>query len=435
MVLQELPPEVIENILTYLTPIDILRTSWCCKTLQSIANNEQVWVKCALREYSVDLRNSIRRLTDDKYSDNQSTCTSARIFTIKILMHFGSYFKELWQLESHKYYGGLAKLLYHDWCVYLVVLDPPPHPHTEERLQPDILCRIYLNKDDESIFETYFSNQKQQIGHGIPLQILHSELNAKMVSTWKPLSYEFMRNYLNETYLAIFRKRFGLPYLDLAAQRLLHRNEFLNSKQQHFTTFRPYNTVIPPFHPIRPGLFKGTYSSHGIEIINLLYEDDLKTITGRKVTGDPNVPCDKVSFQAYLDQAMHLTLEDKKSFERIRDVMTSEEGIQKIPSEKDQTAKPFAHPNNCRIDASIERDIFKTELWRFQARCQVSPTGYIDPKFIQGNFIVFSEDTFGVIFIDLQSLGIFDRVQEPLCNNSNFADVLQKLPEDILGQY
>ena len=132
---------------------------------------------------------------------------------------------------------------------------------------------------------------------------------------------------------------------------------------------------------------------------------------------------------------MHLTLDDKKSFGRIRDVMNSEEGIRKIPSENDQTTKPFAHPTNCRIDASIERDIFKTELWRFQAKCQVSPTGYIDPEFIQGNFIIFSEDTFGVIFIDLQSLGIFDRVQEPLCNNSNFAEVLQKLPEDILGQY
>ena len=88
---------------------------------------------------------------------------------------------------------------------------------------------------------------------------------------------------------------------------------------------------------------------------------------------------------------MHLTLDDKNSFERIRDVMSSEERIQKMPSEKDQTVKPFAHPNNCRIDAAIERDIFKTELWRFQARCQVSPTGYIDPKFIDGNFIIFSD--------------------------------------------
>ena len=36
--------------------------------------------------------------------------------------------------------------------------------------------------------------------------------------------------------------------------------------------------------PIQPGLFKGTYESHGLELIILDYEDDRKKVNATKVT-------------------------------------------------------------------------------------------------------------------------------------------------------
>lgn len=36
--------------------------------------------------------------------------------------------------------------------------------------------------------------------------------------------------------------------------------------------------------PIQPGLFKGTYSAHGIEILSLDYNDDLTEVTVTKIT-------------------------------------------------------------------------------------------------------------------------------------------------------
>jgi len=36
--------------------------------------------------------------------------------------------------------------------------------------------------------------------------------------------------------------------------------------------------------PIQPGLFKGTYSSHGLELITLVYEEDQNKVTAVKVT-------------------------------------------------------------------------------------------------------------------------------------------------------
>lgn len=36
--------------------------------------------------------------------------------------------------------------------------------------------------------------------------------------------------------------------------------------------------------PIQPGLFKGTYSAHGIEVLSLDYDEDLTEVTVTKIT-------------------------------------------------------------------------------------------------------------------------------------------------------
>ena len=405
--LEDLPPEVVDNILTYLDPIEILKIGWCCQKLQTIANNEQVWVKCALRKYSIDLRNNTWDSDDDRpiclSSYDPYVCPSARIFTAKILMPLNIDFKEIWCLQIRGHYSGLGKLLYHNWCVYLVLLHPPTHPNTNHPLKPEILCCLRLKEDlpgslrrensfqFKEIFEPYFLNRKQTIRRGSPLTILKNESQPTVM---KYTAY---------------------------------------SKVQIFKSLKTKNTVIPPFCPIRPGLFKGTYGFNGIKVINVTYENDLKTLTGRKLTFVPNVPFDEISFEAYLDKMLILSSEDKSSFERIKDNMHSQENIQQIPSEKDQISRRFVYPQECQIDGLIDRDVFRRELWRFQARCQPAFTGYAeffaDPRFIDGNLIIFSEDIFGVMFIESQVLSIFERVKESLCD-TQFSNVLQKLPED-----
>ena len=285
----------------------------------------------------------------------------------------------------------MGKLLYHDWSVYLVLLHPPSHPNTHYSLKPEILCRLRVNEENSPIFEPYFLNYKQTIRHGSPLTILKNESQPTVM---KYTAY---------------------------------------SKVQIFKSLKTNNTVIPPFCPIPPGLFKGTYGFNGIKVINVTYENDLKTLTGRKLTFVPNVPFDEISFEAYLDKMLILSSEDKSSFERIKDNMHSQENIQQIPSEKDQISRRFVYPQECQIDGLIDRAVFRRELWRFQARCQPAFTGYAeffaDPRFIDGNLIIFSEDIFGVMFIESQALSIFERVKESLCD-TQFSNVLQKLPED-----
>ena len=84
-----------------------------------------------------------------------------------------------------------------------------------------------------------------------------------------------------------------------------------------FISLEP-KSFVPPYCPIQPGLFKGTYSGHGIEIVNIFYEQDERTLIGKKVTGDENVPCNQESFKAFLNKQLFLqNREDRESFDLI----------------------------------------------------------------------------------------------------------------------
>ncbi|CAB4003472.1 Hypothetical predicted protein [Paramuricea clavata] len=51
-----------------------------------------------------------------------------------------------------------------------------------------------------------------------------------------------------------------------------------------------------------PGLYKGTYGSHGVEIIMVHISSD--QIIGTKITGDPNIPATKITFKANISQVV-----------------------------------------------------------------------------------------------------------------------------------
>ena len=422
MRIDELPLEVFEHVLSYLNGIDILKISWCNHLLRSIATNEQIWIKCALREYNIDLRNDASKDT----SQNAHICTSARVFTVKILMPIGTCLQNMWQLYNFEHFGGLAKLLYHHWSIYLVNFDPPKHPHTENRLQPEILCRMYLNDQLQILSETFIANQKNSI---VPQSLLETIDNGQTLKLYcspvEPIHAEPL--------IELFQKRLGIHFIEMAAERMDCRVRLLNSGEQLFKPLET-NSAIPAFCPLRPGLFKGTYGSHGIEIINVMYENEMKIITGRKVTGDPNIPFGKISFQASLDKPMFLTKEEQRSLDLIKSYMAENNTCDDDLTQNKPSLNPFEPPYNCRIEPSLDRDIFQTEMWRFQATCQVAFHGYDNPRFIDGNLIVFSENTFGVIYIDLQCLAVFDRIEEEL-SKTHFSDVMQMSPQHVLGKY
>ncbi len=107
--------------------------------------------------------------------------------------------------------------------------------------------------------------------------------------------------------------------------------------------------------PIRPGLFKGTYGSHGNELISLSFEKsedggDLHKFVGVKVTGDPNVPFGKVSFEGSLDDYLELTAEEQETVQ----MLSAAAVLERAKASWDQTEGNQARRQPFRCESFFE---------------------------------------------------------------------------------
>ena len=74
-------------------------------------------------------------------------------------------------------------------------------------------------------------------------------------------------------------------------------------------------------------------------------------------------------------------------------------------------AQPFRLPEGChRNKQEYYEEDPKFCLSRFRCVCKVASNLYNRPQWIGGNFVVFDNDFFGVIFIGLRSISYFHRV-------------------------
>ncbi|EEC12435.1 hypothetical protein IscW_ISCW008525 [Ixodes scapularis] len=158
----------------------------------------------------------------------------------------------------------------------------------------------------------------------------------------------------------------------------------------------------PPGVPIRPGIFVGTYGTHGLELVQLEYLDGASKLRAVKLSGDPNVPCGQTTFEVVLQYGMELSLEQQASVASLDalDVRPGTGGPQ-----------PFRVPGDCH-----ERfhQLPRSCVARYHGLGQVAGHGFTNPSFSRGHWVVFSEDLFGFLWLELLSLSMYHRVQEDL---------------------
>ena len=67
--------------------------------------------------------------------------------------------------------------------------------------------------------------------------------------------------------------------------------------------------------PIPAGLFQASYGPHGIELIRLEVplDNSIRGLKGVKVTGDPNVPFDKTTFEIDAPGCLDIPMEEQQS--------------------------------------------------------------------------------------------------------------------------
>ena len=146
-----------------------------------------------------------------------------------------------------------------------------------------------------------------------------------------------------------------------------------------------------------------------MELVNVFYDDVNKSIVGRKVTGDPNVPCQEVTFQASLTDPVVLP-EDSRECLAIESYLNNEHNSVDFAnvSATNQRHTTFVRPVDCSTDVNLDEDIFRTKIWQFKCSCQVAYHNFSQPRMICGMFIVFAKDVFGVLFLEeMRTLSIF----------------------------
>jgi len=197
-------------------------------------------------------------------------------------------------------------------------------------------------------------------------------------------------------------------FVDPMSQELLF-TKFLNVKQyENSYNFRRLH--LPLVHPkaiIQPGVFKGTYGDHGLELILLNYYNDGYDVKATKLLGDPNVPAGKITFRVDLRYSMVLAEAQQESMSELAKIPRSTSVIlpQNLP------VQPFRVPVDC-MDRGTETP--RQCNARFHGFGQVAGHGFTNSSYTSGHWIVFNEDLFGFLWMELGSLGMYHRVKESI---------------------
>jgi len=366
--LEELPTPVLSHLFSYVEVNDLVNLSKCSSLLYDVVQIESVWQARCSTDYGVVFRH---RLCDVGFQ---------RFY--KLILYKYGYLIGLWQLER-ACYGGLLQ-------VQITALG--------------LIAYIYEGRHDHHFTEPLIKRELFSIciENESPVIKCHQGKDGAHIVDIDMSAPRCCDNFAFSCYV----DHFGSPPLALATSldqyAHLERNrwEILKKTQEIIPSSRI--CLSPPFKNglVKPGFFKGTYSSHGIEIIHLKYDNESNLAIGHKITGDPNIPANKTSFRINLDLIFvgtdNLT-EASSGFDK-SDLCLS-----------NLTLKKFE--GSCDVSLYSEK-IPKQFYAKFKGEIQLAGTGYTNPRFDPCVWIIFDEDTFGVLPLTLSHLLMYSRVTE-----------------------
>jgi len=390
--LTTLPPELQEHICSFLDPVDLERLSLTNRAFFELVSSTTLWEKTISRHF---------QLSPDAYSSTPSspTCPPSRNFYRRILKDNAS-FLGLW-LMKFKYYGGLLRVFVEDSCIFGEEIFSPVwnsellndvtrdrvfklHYTMDEELEEAIVSNDCLlwGKEGESSNHQFLIYHKSPYPSGrdrLSIQCLgrdqHPPIDTSDFSQAEAIAWT--RGY----------KRWLANSFSCDCDRILHPEA-------------PHSDV-----PLKPGFFKGSYGSHGTELILVRYKD-VHHIEGFKLTGDPNVPVSKITFNAYLTEVMFPSLEEQMDMDALRQVRPINILETSVPSPPYKVIIPEDY---VEFRAISWEKIPKFCKGRYRGSCQIAGHGYRNPQFADAHFIIFNQSLLGLLIFDLSVMMVLHR--------------------------
>ena len=264
-------------------------------------------------------------------------------------------------------------MVYEDWSLKLIEWCPPParnDPHLP--LRPVEFVKITI-RDQERCIELSDASLFRDVQAEALRDVIITSSKPNALNVFLPKVKPFsdpdveLFDKMLKDYVTFETGKEEIDEEDFIDFLLLRKfNAKLNCRNVHGYLRLDTEQYLSNRLPIPPGIFKGTYSAHGIEIISVRYPSKA-SIEGIKLTGDPNVPMNKVTFKADLTKALRYTEEFQKNFSceaLIPDEATSYEAIDFESSEQPQS-QPFCLPHDA-YDRAADVD-YRQCQYRFSA--------------------------------------------------------------------
>ncbi|XP_074014043.1 F-box only protein 31 isoform X2 [Numenius arquata] len=435
--LLELPPELLVQIFGSLPGTDLPSLARVCTTFRRILRTDTIWRRRCREEYGVC--ENLRKL--------EITGVSCRDVYAKLL-HRYRHILGLWQPDIGPY-GGLLNVVVDGLFIIGWMYLPPHDPHVDDPMRFKPLFRIHLMERKCATVECMYGHKGPHNGH---IQIVKKdEFSTKCNQT----DHHRMSGGRQEEFRTWLREEWGRTLEDIFhehMQELILMKFIYTSQYDNCLTYR--RIYLPPSSPddlIRPGLFKGTYGSHGLEIVMLSFHG--KKAKGTKITGDPNIPAGQQTVEIDLAHPLQLPdIENLRDFSELsRIVLEVQEQVRREEQEEEQrqeeddrsqqaASQPAAKPlggegaegeetaagaegtTQNKAPASqpfvlpmgvISRneDYPRTCRICFYGTGLIAGHGFTSPERTPGVFVLFDDDRFGFIWLELKSFSLYSRIK------------------------
>ncbi|XP_011288583.3 F-box only protein 31 isoform X1 [Felis catus] len=481
--LLELPPELLVEIFASLPGTDLPSLAQVCTKFRRILHTDTIWRRRCREEYGVC--ENLRKLdiTGVSCRDVYAKRINPRVKSGRFMKILPDYehmeYRDVYTCLLHRYrhilglwqpdigpYGGLLNVVVDGLFIIGWMYLPPHDPHVDDPMRFKPLFRVHLMERKSATVECMYGHRGPHNGH---IQIVKKdEFSTKCNQT----DHHRMSGGRQEEFRTWLREEWGRTLEDIFhehMQELILMKFIYTSQYDNCLTYR--RIYLPPSHPddlIRPGLFKGTYGSHGLEIVMLSFHG--KRARGTKITGDPNIPAGQQTVEIDLMHRIQLPdVESLRSFNELSRIVLEvreqvrqeqqqqEDGAEdgdgrapqsprepqrgpaqpsvELPAEKgggpadgeaaaaaapapEQPAQsgqgqPFVLPVGV---SSRNEDYPRTCRMCFYGTGLIAGHGFTSPERTPGVFILFDEDRFGFIWLELKSFSLYSRVRATFRN-------------------
>ncbi|XP_039174564.1 F-box only protein 31 isoform X3 [Crotalus tigris] len=409
--LLELPPELLVQIFGSLPGTDLPSLALVCSAFRRILRTDTIW------------RRRCREV-----------------------LHRYRHILGLWQPDIGPY-GGLLNVVVDGLFIIGWMYLTPHDPHVDGPMRFKPLFRVHLMERRSATVECMYGHKGPHSGH---IQIVKKdEFSTKCNQT----DHHRMSGGRQEEFRTWLREEWGRTLEDIFhehMQELILMKFIYTSQYDNCLTYR--RIYLPPRsleYLIQPGLFKGTYGSHGLEIVMLSFHG--KKAKGTKITGDPNIPAGQQTVEIDLAYPIQLPdIENLSDFSELsRIVLEVREQVRREQQQQDgglpeemgleaeggqqqqqqqqqegagseaageEAAASGAPPAPCPFVlpggiASRNEDYPRSCRACFYGTGLIAGHGFTSPERTPGVFVLFDDDRFGFIWLELQSFSLYSRIK------------------------